>query len=109
MTPPVLEELALEPAEYANGRICQPITGFRTGMIGGKEVETSYGKTISYGIRRCEFDHFLLERCGVRTRRGEAVKTIEREHGRTSSGMGLALGLAAVVVPLAMYAYHRQT
>lgn len=34
---------------------------------------------------------------------------IEREHGGTSSGMGLALGLAAVVVPLAMYAYHRQT
>ncbi|MBT4863591.1 MAG: NAD(P)/FAD-dependent oxidoreductase [Planctomycetaceae bacterium] len=78
VTPPVLEELALDPTEYANGRVCQPITGFRTGTIGGKEVETSYERVISYGIRRCEFDHYLLECCGARTRLGEAVKTIER-------------------------------
>ena len=33
---------------------------------------------------------------------------IEREHGGSSSGMSLALGLAAVALPLALYAYHRQ-
>lgn len=33
---------------------------------------------------------------------------IEREHGGSSSGKGLALGLAALALPLALYAYHRQ-
>jgi flavin-dependent dehydrogenase len=78
VTPPVLDELKVDPAEYAVGRVCQPITGFRTGVIGGEEVVTSYGKTISYGIRRCEFDHYLLSRCGARQRLGDAVRSIER-------------------------------
>src|SRR5579872_2229587 len=30
VTPAVLEELAIDPAEYAQGRVLQPIEGFRT-------------------------------------------------------------------------------
>ena len=32
ITPAVLSELAIDPAEYARGALLQPITGFRTGL-----------------------------------------------------------------------------
>jgi flavin-dependent dehydrogenase len=50
-------------------------------VIGGKEVVTRYDAPISYGIRRCEFDHYLLERCGARQQLGEPLKTLERANG----------------------------
>ncbi|MGH7127668.1 MAG: NAD(P)/FAD-dependent oxidoreductase, partial [Planctomycetaceae bacterium] len=68
--------------EYRDGRTFQPITGFKTGMIGKGEVRTDYARPMSYGIRRCEFDQYLLKRSGVPCRLGEAVKTIERRKGR---------------------------
>jgi geranylgeranyl reductase family protein len=66
ITPAVLEELQIDAAEYAGSRVFQPITGFRTGSIGGREVRTDYAGPVSYGIRRCEFDDFLLRRSGAR-------------------------------------------
>ena len=66
ITPQVLQELQIDPAEYSPNRTFQPITGFRTGTMGGAEVETDYRETISYGIRRYEFDDFLLARSGAR-------------------------------------------
>jgi len=78
ITPAVLEELELDPGEYAQGRVFQPITGFRTCRMGDDPVETHYGRAVSYGIRRCEFDHYLLERSGVRTQEGEPFDKMER-------------------------------
>jgi menaquinone-9 beta-reductase len=79
VTPQVFEVLGVDPDEYATSRVCQPITGFRTGMIGGDEVGTDYGHVVSYGIRRCEFDHFLLERSAAPVRFGEAVLEMRRD------------------------------
>ncbi|HEY6006930.1 MAG TPA: NAD(P)/FAD-dependent oxidoreductase [Geobacteraceae bacterium] len=81
ITPEVLAALAIDPAEYGQGRVLQAITSFRTGLIGGPEVVTRYGTTVSYGIRRCEFDHYLLQRSGVRHLPGEPVATLERHDG----------------------------
>lgn len=78
VTPQVLEALEIEPADYARDRVLQPINGFRTGLIGNKPVETDYHKTVSYGIRRYEFDHYLLQHAGVRTLLGEKLDSIER-------------------------------
>jgi flavin-dependent dehydrogenase len=78
VTPQVFEVLGIDPADYGLGRVCQPITGFQTGMIGGNEVHTDYGRIVSYGIRRCEFDHFILERAAVSCRLGEAVRDLKR-------------------------------
>lgn len=78
ITPAVLETLQVDQADYAAGRVLQPITGFRTGMIDGFEVETRYSENVSYGIRRCEFDHYLLSRSGARVRLGEQVRSLER-------------------------------
>lgn len=78
ITPPVLEALEIAPDEYGRGRACQPITAFRIGRIGGPEVYVDYGRPVSYGIRRSEFDQYLLERCGARSSLGKAVRTIRR-------------------------------
>lgn len=78
VTPQVLDVLEVDRDDYAAGRILQPITGFRTGLMSGKEVHTVYGRTVSYGIRRCEFDTYLLERSGAELRLGESFKSLER-------------------------------
>jgi flavin-dependent dehydrogenase len=79
VTPPVFAALGIDPAEYPKHNVLQPITGFRTGMLGGREVDTRYGRIVSYGIRRCEFDHFLLNRCGTALRLGEALTSLKRD------------------------------
>jgi len=80
ITPLTTELLQLDRDEYCRGRVLQPISGFRTSMIGGAEVVTRYGSTVSYGIRRSEFDHYLLKRSGARLRLGEPLKTLERKN-----------------------------
>src|SRR5712691_3109099 len=67
ITPDVFPLLGVDPAEYrATGCTLQEITGFRTGIIGGESIETRYPHVVSYAIRRCEFDDFLLRRAQVR-------------------------------------------
>ena len=81
ITPAVVESLELDLDDYAKGRVMQPIRGFRIGTIGGAEAETRYDKAVSFGIRRCEFDHYLLRRSAARLALGEAVRSIVREDG----------------------------
>jgi flavin-dependent dehydrogenase len=79
ITPHVFAALDLTPAEYRNaGLTLQEINGFRTGVIDGPMVETRYGQVVSYGILRREFDHFLLQRAGVRVMEGTPVETLRR-------------------------------
>ena len=82
ITPPVLDVLEIDPADYGAGRTLQPITGFRTSRLGpdgaGPEVETRFPEPVSYGIRRCEFDRYLLERSGARLEVGEPLTRLER-------------------------------
>lgn len=78
ITPAVLDELAIDPAEYACGRVLQPITGFRTSCIGGPSLETQYGRPVSYGIRRYEFDDYLLKRSGAALYEGVTLKQMDR-------------------------------
>jgi flavin-dependent dehydrogenase len=94
VTPPILESLELDLGDYANAskpggcnppaspepaRILQPFNSFITGLIGGPEVSTSYGKPVSYGIRRCEFDNYLLQRCGARLMLGQSLQELRAE------------------------------
>ncbi len=81
ITPQVLDELELDAAEYARQNTLQPICGFRTGLIGDSPIETRYDTPVSYGIRRSEFDRYLVERSGVPLRDGEALTALEREDG----------------------------
>ena len=81
ITPAVLQELEIDSAEYAQTRVLQPITGFRTSSIGGPAVETRYGRPVSYGIRRFEFDDYLVKRSGARLLQGEGLTHIQRSEG----------------------------
>ena len=67
LTPEVFSLLDLDESEYrAAGLVLQEITGFRTGLMGRHPIDTRYPRVVSYGIRRCEFDDFLLHRAHVR-------------------------------------------
>jgi flavin-dependent dehydrogenase len=56
------------------------MNGFRVGLIGGRdETETMYGRPVSFGIRRCEFDHYLLQRSGARVIAGTPVTGIRKD------------------------------
>ncbi len=81
ITPQVVEELGLDLDDYRRGRVLEPITGFGTGFVGGPEVVVRYDLPVSYGIRRCEFDQYLLERSGARVRLGRPLRTLERVPG----------------------------
>ncbi|MBV9772233.1 MAG: NAD(P)/FAD-dependent oxidoreductase [Bryobacterales bacterium] len=81
ITPAVLSELEIDPAEYERGRVLQKITGFRTGYINGPALDTSYDATVSYGIRRREFDDYLLRRSGARLIERTALTSLQRENG----------------------------
>ncbi|MCA9097817.1 MAG: FAD-dependent monooxygenase, partial [Planctomycetaceae bacterium] len=73
ITPQVLETLSIDPEDYGEGRTLQPITGFQTGLIGKRTLETRYDRVVSYGIRRCEFDDYLLHRSGAELLQGESL------------------------------------
>jgi len=78
ITPAVLDALEIDRNEYGSSRVLQTITGFRTSCMGKRAVETMYREPISYGIRRFEFDDYLLRRSGARIYEGVALSSLER-------------------------------
>jgi geranylgeranyl reductase family protein len=82
VTPGVFRLLDLEPAEYrATGLTIQDITGFRTSVMGDPAIETRYKRTISYAIRRCEFDAFLLTRSGADVLHETPLESLQHRGG----------------------------
>ena len=85
VTPDVMRLLNIDLENYAKTRVLQKLSGFKISQPGQKQVESNYsGKTVSYGIRRIEFDDYLLQRCGAELILGEAFKKMEK----TSDGSG---------------------
>ncbi|MDD2273012.1 MAG: NAD(P)/FAD-dependent oxidoreductase [Desulfuromonadaceae bacterium] len=81
ITPAVFAALELDAEEYRQGRVLQDISGFRTGLIGGAEIVTDYGAIVSYGVRRYEFDHYLLQRSRICRQLGQTVTTLDWKDG----------------------------
>ncbi len=82
ITPQVATALQLDMAAYAaSGRTCQQIRGFAVSRQGDRAARVRYPHAVGYGIRRCEFDHFLLARCGAETWLGAPLHTLERRYG----------------------------
>ncbi len=80
VTPAVMQELEIDLEDYARDHVLQPIHGFRTGQIGQQQVQSDFpGEPASYGIRRIEFDHYLLQRCGAELLLGQAFESMQRE------------------------------
>jgi len=79
VTPEVMRLLDIDLDDYAKDNVLQEISGFRISMRGEKPVESHYaGGPVSYGIRRIEFDDYLLRRCGAELLLGEAFEGMER-------------------------------
>lgn len=82
ITPQVVTALRLDIRSYADGRTFQPFTGFRVGLIDGRDTtRVGYDRPVSFGIRRCEFDHFLLQRAGVRLALGVPITQVRKDRG----------------------------
>jgi flavin-dependent dehydrogenase len=82
ITPQVVTALCLDLPAYVSGRTFQPFTGFRVGLIGaGDATRVAYDRPASFGIRRCEFDHYLLQRAGARLMLGVRIAGVRRERG----------------------------
>jgi len=81
VTPAVLSSLQIRRDDYATSRVLQPIIGFRTSAMNGRELETRYHEVVSFGIRRFEFDHYLLQRSGACVYDGVAAAP-QRTNGR---------------------------
>ncbi|HXK08662.1 MAG TPA: NAD(P)/FAD-dependent oxidoreductase [Vicinamibacteria bacterium] len=79
ITPDVVSALRLDLDAYGRDHTLQAVSRFRTGRIGGRATDVDYGARVSYGIRRCEFDAYLLRRSGARTRFGESVADVRRD------------------------------
>lgn len=79
ITPGLVEALELDLDDYGRGRTLQPIHGFRTGVMGGREVVTTYPRAVSHGILRSEFDHYLLRRSGAAIAEGAALASLRRD------------------------------
>lgn len=107
VTPAVIDTLRLDTADYAQGRVFQPIRRFITGTIGDSPVETEYGEIVSYGIRRFEFDDYLLKRCGARLILGQPFKSLKYEdHGWVVNGTvraSVVVGAGGHFCPIARY------
>jgi geranylgeranyl reductase family protein len=80
ITPEVLEALEISPREYGVIRLIQPVSAFRLGVIGGRAVDVAYDRPISYGIRRVEFDYYLVKRSGATFRPETQVASLLREN-----------------------------
>ncbi|HKK15244.1 MAG TPA: NAD(P)-binding protein [Gammaproteobacteria bacterium] len=107
ITPTVIDTLALDLETYAADHTLQPVRGFRIGQIGSDVIDIDYTRPVSYGIRRCEFDHYLLQRSGVRLLAGEALKTLQRRNNRwiinDNIDAGLVVGAGGHFCPVARH------
>ncbi len=107
ITPPVVDCLRLDLDDYRRGRVLEPIMGFTVGLINGPAAETRYPQPVSYAIRRCEFDDYLLRRAGARLCPGESVRTLERvAAGWLVNGTiraGLVVGAGGHFCPVARF------
>lgn len=79
VTPAVMQELQIEPDAYAQQHTLQAISGFRVSRLGKREVETRYNEEpVSFSIRRCEFDDFLLQRSGAELLPAEKFRDMQK-------------------------------
>ncbi|TFG96893.1 MAG: NAD(P)/FAD-dependent oxidoreductase [Myxococcales bacterium] len=82
ITPQVLSALGIEPEAYRKERVLQPIRGLSLARQGDLATVVDCGEVVSFGIRRSEFDHFLLERTNARLYLGDPTLDLRREAGR---------------------------
>ena len=84
ITPQVVEELELDLARLSRAGACSSRSrGFVTGHRRARErTPVRYDKVVSYGIRRCEFDHYLLRAAARACASAKPGSRMERDGDR---------------------------
>ncbi len=91
LTPRVFDAIGVTPAEYIEtGRTLQAFTAFQTSVIGQPPVLTTFPEPVSYGIRRFEFDDYLLRRVPGPVLQATPVVSLRREPARWIVNDGFA-------------------
>jgi geranylgeranyl reductase family protein len=108
ITPQVVAELELDPEDYAAaGRTFQAIKGFCVSRVGDRAARVYYDRPVSYAIRRCEFDDYLLRRSGADLRLGEPVRSLARVGGmwvvNDALQAGMLVGAGGHFCPVAQH------
>ena len=83
ITPEVVRLLELDLTDYARDHVLEPFRAFRVSVMGQPATLIDYGTAVSYGIRRSEFDHYLLRRTGAPVVELVQVTHLERVAGRS--------------------------
>ena len=79
ITPTVINNLQIDIEDYAKHNLIQPVHGFRISIMGKDDTEINYsGEPVSYGIRRCEFDDYLLKRTHANFKQDVFFNSIEK-------------------------------
>ncbi len=77
LTESVFDTLNLSPEEYSRRNVLQQISRFVVWDKKRKAHPVDFGKTVSYGVIRREFDDYLLKRSGVHVYENYRVRRIE--------------------------------
>lgn len=105
VTPAVMQSLSVDLEVYGRDHTLQPISGFCIGMMGQRPVTNQHEGVVSYGIRRCEFDAWLLDRVRAEKQLETPVKDIHRENGNWvinhTYGAPLLIGAGGHFCPVA--------
>lgn len=79
VTPEVMQALDIDLDAYAQQNILQAIHAFSVARIGQTAVTTQRtSQPLSYSIRRCEFDHYLLQRSGAELLLGQKFQSMHK-------------------------------
>lgn len=81
ITLPVLSATQLDMEDYRRHATAQPLRAFVVGLGKQAPVQIDYDQVVAYGIRRCEFDAYLLRKAAVPAVLGTAVHSIVRKEG----------------------------
>jgi flavin-dependent dehydrogenase len=83
ITPEVFELIGASPADYArDDRTLAPTERFVVWDRRGSEHQIAYGRPVSHGVLRSEFDQFLAARCGASVYYETPASEIRRERGK---------------------------
>jgi len=87
VTPEVMRLLNIDPDDYAQGHVLQQINGFKVGLSTESLQLIDYPQgPISYGVRRIEFDHYLLQKSATQLLPAETVVKLEKISEGIQSG-----------------------
>jgi len=107
ITPQVVTTTQMDVEDYRKSATLQPLRAFVVGFGKQTPVQVDYGSIVGYGIRRCEFDDYLLRKADVPTVLGTPLVSLRRRAGgwvlNDEIRTPLVIGAAGHFCPVAQF------